>query len=141
MDKNKIYCMDCFKFLEKIEDDSIDLAVIDPPYNLKMAKWDTFNSHDDFLKFTSQWIDKIIPKLKKTGSLYIFNTPFNSAYILQHLVNKKMRFKTGKVVSNKMIGTIIIKVDVSKPHPKYLKRVTVSKKYYVDVKDSSKFNL
>ena len=93
MDKNKIYCIDCFEFLERIDKNSIDLAVIDPPYNLKMAKWDTFNSHNDFLKFTSQWIDKIIPKLKENGSLYIFNTPFNSAYILQYLVNKKMKFK------------------------------------------------
>jgi len=39
--KDKIYCMDCFQFLEKVEDNSVDLAVIDPPYNMNMAKWDT----------------------------------------------------------------------------------------------------
>jgi len=33
--KNKIYCMDCFEFLDKITNNSIDLAIIDPPYNLK----------------------------------------------------------------------------------------------------------
>ena len=41
-----------------------------------------------FLNFTFKWIDKLIPKLKDTGSFYVFNTPFNSAYILQYL-NKK----------------------------------------------------
>ncbi len=91
--ENKIYRMDCFEFLDKIANNSIDLAVIDPPYNLKKADWDTFNSHKDFLDFTFKWIDKLIPKLKKTGSLYIFNTPFNSAHILQHLIDKRLVFQ------------------------------------------------
>lgn len=91
--ENKIYCMDCFEFLDKIDNNSIHLAVIDPPYNLKKAEWDTFNSHKDFLDFTFKWIDKLIPKLKETGSFYVFNTPFNSAYILQHLVEKGLIFR------------------------------------------------
>ena len=93
MEKNEIYCMDCFQFLDKIENDSIDLAVIDPPYNLKKAKWDSFESHEDFLEFTFKWIDKLVPKLKNTGSIYLFNTPFNSAYILQYLVSKGLKFR------------------------------------------------
>ena len=39
---NKIYNLDCFDFLNKIDDAIADLAVIDPPYNLKKADWDTF---------------------------------------------------------------------------------------------------
>jgi small subunit ribosomal protein S17 len=35
----------------------------------------------------------------------------------------------GTVVSAKMQGTVIVKVDVIKVHPKYHKRYTVSKKY------------
>ncbi len=93
LNKNKIYCMDCFKFLDKISDNSIDLAIVDPPYNLNIAKWDSFKSHKDFLKFTFKWIDKLIPKLKDTGSFYVFNTPFNSAYILQHLTEKGLKFR------------------------------------------------
>lgn len=93
LEKNKIYCMDCFYFLDKVDDNSIDLAVIDPPYNLKKAKWDTFSTQKNFLDFTFAWIDKLIPKLKKTGSLYIFNTPFNSAYILQYLTDKNLIFQ------------------------------------------------
>jgi site-specific DNA-methyltransferase (adenine-specific) len=90
---NKIYLMDCFDFLNKIDDEITDLAVVDPPYNLKKADWDTFESHKDFLDFTYRWIDLLVPKLKRTGSLYIFNTPFNSAYILQHLIEKKLIFQ------------------------------------------------
>lgn len=90
---NQIYQMDCFDFLKKIDDESVDLAVIDPPYFLKKAEWDTFKSHEDFLNFTFAWIDELLPKLKKTASLYIFNTPYNAAYILPHLVNKNMVFQ------------------------------------------------
>jgi len=90
---NQIYNLDCFDFLSKIDDNSINLAVIDPPYNMSKADWDTFKSHKDFLDFTYKWIDALLPKLKQNGSLYIFNTPFNSAYILQYLVSKNMIFQ------------------------------------------------
>jgi site-specific DNA-methyltransferase (adenine-specific) len=85
--------MDCIEFLTKLKDKSVDLAVVDPPYNLKVASWDTFTSHDEFLDFTFQWLDELILKLKSHASLYIFNTPFNSAYILQHLCEKDMIFQ------------------------------------------------
>lgn len=88
-----IHKLDVFDFLSKVENNSIDLAVIDPPYNLKKAEWDTFKSEKDFFKFTYRWIDKLLPKLKDNGSLYIFNTPYNSAYILAYLVSKNLLFQ------------------------------------------------
>lgn len=90
---NKIYLMDYSDFLEKIDNNAIDLAVIDPPYFLHKGDWDKFDSFEDFLQFTYDWIDKLISKLKTTGSLYIFNTPYNSAYILQYLVKKGLIFQ------------------------------------------------
>nr|WP_202391527.1 site-specific DNA-methyltransferase [Helicobacter saguini] len=75
-----------------MQDNSIDLAIIDPPYNLNVDKssnaWDTFKTQKDFLDFSFAWIDKMLPKLKKTGSFYIFNTPFNAALFLNHLQDK-----------------------------------------------------
>lgn len=92
--KNHIYNLDVFDFLNtKVANNTIDLAVIDPPYNMKKADWDTFNDQDAFLKFTFAWIEALLPKLKQDSSLYIFNTPFNSAYILQFLVDKGLDFK------------------------------------------------
>lgn len=38
---NKIYNLDYLEFLNKIDDKLINLAVIDPPYNLNKAKWDS----------------------------------------------------------------------------------------------------
>jgi len=90
---NKIYNLDCFDFLSQVADNSVSLAVIDPPYNMSKADWDTFESQEEFLSFTFKWIDSLLPKLKTNGSLYIFNTPFNSAFILQYLISKKMIFQ------------------------------------------------
>ncbi len=91
---NKIYNLDVFNFLDTVvKDNSVDLIVTDPPYNLKKADWDTFKSEKDFFDWTFSWIDKSIEKLKSNGSFYIFNTPYNSAFILQHLVSKGMIFQ------------------------------------------------
>ena len=92
---NQVFHLDCFDFLAKVDDNSVDLAILDPPYNMQKAEWDTFSSQEDFLFFTYKWIDFLLPKIKHTGSLYIFNTPFNSAYILQYLITKKMILKIG----------------------------------------------
>lgn len=90
---NRIFELDCFEFLAKVEDEIVDLAVIDPPYNLKKAAWDTFNSDAEFYEFTCSWIDALIPKLKPNGSLYVFNTPYNCAFILRHLVSRGLFFQ------------------------------------------------
>lgn len=91
---NKIYNLDVLDFLgRKVANNSIDLVIADPPYNMKKADWDSFKTQDDFLKFTFAWVEALLPKLKENSSLYIFNTPFNAAYILQYLVGQKLDFK------------------------------------------------
>ena len=92
-EKNRVYKKDAFEFLEMVPEQSVDLAIVDPPYNMGKADWDTFPSQDEFLSFTYRWIDALIPAMKKSGSVYIFNTPFNSAYILQHLVSRGLLFQ------------------------------------------------
>lgn len=90
---NQIYHADCLEFLEQVQDRTVNLAVIDPPYNMRKADWDTFASEKEFFDFTFGWIDALIPKLKSNGSLYIFNTPYHSAYILNYLVKKGLTFQ------------------------------------------------
>jgi len=93
LEKNKIYNLNCFDFLKKIDNKTIDLAIIDPPYFLKKTDWDKFKSHKEFINFTFTWIDALIPKLKKNSSIYIFNTPYNCAFILHHLLERGLKFK------------------------------------------------
>lgn len=93
LDSNQVYCLDVFSFLEKIEDYSIGLAIVDPPYNMKKGAWDIFKSEEDYFGFTFNWLDKLIPKLNKNASLYLFNNPYNSAIICNHLRSSSLDFR------------------------------------------------
>lgn len=66
--KNKIYIKDVFDFLQSLQGYSIDLAIIDPPYSLKKAQWDSFKNENEFLKFTFKWLDLMLIKLKKNAN-------------------------------------------------------------------------
>lgn len=93
MEINKIYQTDVMNFLQLLDDKSIDLVIADPPYNLKLADWDCFKTDDAYYDFMFKWLDLLLPKLKDNASLYLFNTPFNSAIILNYLKQKKVIFK------------------------------------------------
>lgn len=84
---NKIHNLDAIEFINNLEDESIDLVLTDPPYNisqkngfkelkgragLDFGEWDI-----DF--DLTQWIEKIAPKVKKGGSLIFFNSWLNIA--------------------------------------------------------------
>ncbi len=68
--------VDALDAIPTIPDESIDLVIADPPYGLGK---DYGNDSDkqqpsDFLQWTEQWLTLLIPKIKATGSLYIFTT-------------------------------------------------------------------
>ena len=90
---NNIYNLDVLEFLEKVPNGYADLVVIDPPYNLKKGDWDNFKNEKEFLDFTYNYLEKCIPKIKEGGSLYIFNTAYNSAFILKYLLDLKMIYQ------------------------------------------------
>ena len=90
---NKIVLADCFDFIKATDNGCVDLAVIDPPYFLNKGTWDTFPSEQAFFDFTFSWIDALLPKIKIGGSLYIFNTPYNCAFILKHLIEAGFQFQ------------------------------------------------
>lgn len=67
---------DSFKVMQEMPDEFVDLALVDPPYNLN-KKYDGMNfkkmSDDDYQAYTRKWIDLIKPKLKPNASLYVFS--------------------------------------------------------------------
>lgn len=93
MEKNKVYQKDVIKFLDMLDDNSVSLAIVDPPYNMKQGDWDTFKTEKDYLDFTFKWIDKMLTKMKPDGSIYLFNNQYNSAIILNYLRNKNVSFR------------------------------------------------
>jgi len=75
---HKIYQGDAIEVLEtKIEDNSIDLIFVDPPYNIGKdfnGRKDKWTNDEDYLKWCYQWINLLLKKLKNTGSLYIMTS-------------------------------------------------------------------
>lgn len=60
---------DCLDVLAKIPDDSIQLIVCDPPYNILLADWD---AHEDYIAWASKWLAEAERVLSPTGSIAIF---------------------------------------------------------------------
>lgn len=74
MIENNIFNEDCLMGISKIQDNSIDLLLADPPYCLGKDYGNNSDkmSEQDYLDWTFKWIDAFIPKIKNTGSFYIF---------------------------------------------------------------------
>jgi site-specific DNA-methyltransferase (adenine-specific) len=66
-----LYNMDAFQFLKSIDNESVDLVFADPPYNIKKAEWDTFQSQKQYVDWSILWIQETQRILKPHGSLYV----------------------------------------------------------------------
>lgn len=64
-----LYIDDAVNFLKKLPDSSIQLILIDPPYNLDLDHWDTF---DNYLQWAKTWLDEIYRVLSESGNCVIF---------------------------------------------------------------------
>jgi site-specific DNA-methyltransferase (adenine-specific) len=81
MDINKIYNMDCVEGLKQVEDNSIDLIVTSPPYNvgIEYDSWDDNMQWDDYLAWCKKWLAECYRILKPDGKIcinhYFCNAP------------------------------------------------------------------
>lgn len=71
-----IFNEDCIAGVSHLADGSVDLIIADPPYGLGK---DYGNDSDKltgeaYLAWSAQWIDAVLPKLTRNGSLYLFCT-------------------------------------------------------------------
>ena len=70
---NKVYNLDCIDFLKQIDDKSIDLIIIDPPYNLHRFNYGNksdFQEQEDYERWCKKWMKELSRILKDTGSFY-----------------------------------------------------------------------
>ncbi len=61
--------IDCCNLLAKLPDDSVQLIICDPPYNILLADWD---KHENYIEWASTWLAEAQRVLKKTGNIVIF---------------------------------------------------------------------
>jgi site-specific DNA-methyltransferase (adenine-specific) len=64
-----IFIQDAVEFLKKMPDNSVQLILIDPPYNLDLDYWDTY---EDYLGWAKNWLDEVYRVLSDNGNCVIF---------------------------------------------------------------------
>ncbi len=64
-----IYIENAIDFLKIVPDSSIQLILIDPPYNIDVASWDNYENYMDWAK---EWISQIERILTDDGNFAIF---------------------------------------------------------------------
>lgn len=65
---------DCMEIMWDISHSSVDLMIVDPPYNMyKKFGSEEFSrqSMAEYEKYTRSWIERALPLLKKTASVYV----------------------------------------------------------------------
>lgn len=60
---------DCLDMLAKIPDNSVQLIVCDPPYNILLADWD---DHANYIAWAKTWLAEAERVLSPTGSIALF---------------------------------------------------------------------
>ncbi len=67
----EIWVGNAIAWLRSLDSESADLVFADPPYNIKKAEWDSFESQAEYVDWSLQWIEQAARVLKPTGTLYI----------------------------------------------------------------------
>lgn len=97
---NEVYNMDCMEAVKLLDDNSIDLVVMDPPYLLNLTKvknTSTFNNYANELVglkdgFDLKILDLLIPKMKKIN-MYIYCSKRQVKDLIEYFVNKNCNYE------------------------------------------------
>ena len=83
MNIQKVILGDCTVKLKELSNDSADIIIIDPPYNIGKDFGNNSDKQtmDDYLKWCDIWIAECIRILKPTGTMYIYGFSETLAFI------------------------------------------------------------
>jgi site-specific DNA-methyltransferase (adenine-specific) len=85
----KLYKGDCLDKLNKIDDKSVQLICIDPPYNIGKDSWDKI---DNYIEFMIDVIKKLETKLRDNGSFFMFHNDMETISELMVNIKKNTKF-------------------------------------------------
>lgn len=108
MELNVIYNADCISgMIEKIESESVDLIIADPPYFKVIGeKWDyLWRTEEEYLDWSKKWITEASRVLRKGGSFYLFGYFRMLSRLLPFLENAGLELRQ-QLILNKGIQAV-----------------------------------
>jgi DNA modification methylase len=78
IDINTLYNEDCLITMSKMENQTVDLVILDPPYNVNAADWDRIENYFEWMKSVIQESFRI---LKPHGSFYLWGMTKNNDFL------------------------------------------------------------
>ena len=97
---NQLFNGNCLTELDKVEDKSVQLVLIDPPYNIGKDEWDNFGivkkgyqnhrgsyTGESYYDFMEKVFIKLESKLKDNGSFFFFHNDFRIMSRLDLLID------------------------------------------------------
>jgi site-specific DNA-methyltransferase (adenine-specific) len=97
---NKVIQADCIEFLKELPDKSVDLVLLDVPYNIgKDKKWDKWKIQLDYINWLGSVFLECERVLKDNGSFYFWHNDFKQMAELQHWINRNTKFVFNSMIS------------------------------------------
>jgi len=100
---NKIILNDAVEELKKLPDESCDVIIIDPPYNIGKDFGNNTDQRElsEYVRWSKSWMNESIRILKPTGTLFIYGfseilaylsveIPINKRWLIWHYTNKNV---------------------------------------------------
>ena len=100
----EIHCGDAYELLDEVEDKSVQTVLIDPPYNINKAEWDTI---PDYIEWLTKIVKKLETKLRDNGSFFVFHNDMEQVAELMVSIkaNTKLVFRQMIVWNKRFEGS------------------------------------
>lgn len=97
---NEVYNMDCMEAIKLLDDNSIDLVVMDPPYLLNLSKIKNTSSFNNYANeliglkdgFDLKVLDLLVQKMKKIN-IYIYCSKRQVKDLIEYFINKNCNYE------------------------------------------------
>jgi len=100
---NKIILGDALAELKKLPDESCDVVIIDPPYNIGKDFGNNIDKRElgEYVSWCKEWINECIRVMKPSGTMFIYGfseilaylsveIPINKRWLIWHYTNKNV---------------------------------------------------
>ena len=92
---NKIFKQDCILGMKSIPDESCDLIIADPPYNLDkdFGEYKESENKEIWLEWSKTWINECKRVLSPKGSIFIYGIHHHLCWLQCHMIDIGLEYR------------------------------------------------